>query len=162
MFVTFIAILFGIAGWFLFVYDWRVSLPLAIFYALLVINTYPSVQLFSSIVPLDDGKHALVDIILAFSYLFLAVSLGQPQQFAICALVLFLIAAGKYSLMLYEVPHQKLIERKLRVDLLGALMCAIVLALISFGWFWTGVWGLAIMFALANVYVLALRPLYRL
>ena len=161
-FATFIFTVAGVVAWPLFVYDWHVSLPLTIFYSLLVINTYPSVQLFSAIVPLEDGKHALVDIILAISYLFLAVSLGQPQQFALCATVMFLIAAAKYMLMFYEVPHQNLVQRKVRIDLLGALLCVAVLAAMNFGWILSAAWALAILFAFANVYVLAVKPLYRL
>lgn len=162
VFVTFCALVGGIVGWLLFVYDWHESLPLAIFYALLVVNTYPSVQLFSSIVPQDDGQHALADVILAFIYFFLAASLGQPQQFALCALVLFLVAAGKYALMLHKFPHPELLQRKVRVDLLCALICAGALAGMLFGYAVYAGWALAIIFALGNIYVLAVRPLYRL
>lgn len=161
LFFTCLATLAGILAWPLFVYDWHQSLPLAIFYAILVINTYPSVQLFSSLVPQNDGKHALADIMLAGLYLFLAGSLGQPQQFALCATVLFIVAAGKYTLMFYDVPHPRLLQRKVRVDLLGALMCATVLAAMNLGWILSAAWALAIIFAVANVYVLGLKPLYR-
>jgi hypothetical protein len=152
----------GILAWPLFVYDWHISLPLAIFYALLVINAYPSVQVFASIVPQEDGKHALADVILAISYLFIAASLGQPQQFALCTLVMFLIAAAKYTLMLYDIPHPHLIQRKIRADLLGALMCAGILAAMNLGWILSSAWTLAVLFAFASVYILALRPLYHL
>jgi hypothetical protein len=162
IFATIIFSVAGILAWPLFVYDWHVSLPLAIFYALLVINTYPSVRLFSSIVPQDHGKHALADIILAISYLCVAASIGNPPQFAVCALVMFLIAAAKYTLMLYEIPHPHLIQRKVRIDLLGALMCAGILALMNFGWILSAAWMLAILFAAANIYVLRVNPLYRL
>lgn len=161
----FAVLLFTVAGfisWPLFVYDWHTSFPLAIFYALLVVNAYPSVRLFSSIVPQEDGRHALLDIILAMSYLFIAASLGQPQQFALCTLVMFLIAAAKYTLMLYDIPHPHLLQRKIRADLLGALLCAGILAAMNFGWVLPAAWALAILFALANVYVLGLRPLYQL
>jgi len=162
IFATAIFSVAGILAWPLFVYDWHVSLPLEIFYALLVINTYPSIQLFGSIVPQEDGKHALADIILAISYLFVAASLGQPQQFALCALVMFLIAAAKYTLMLYDIPHPHLLQRKIRADLLGALMCAGILAAMNLGWILSSAWTLAILFAFASVYILAVKPLYHL
>jgi hypothetical protein len=76
--------------------------------------------------------------------------------------VLFIVAAAKYSLMLYEIPHTHLIERKIRVDLLGALLCAMVLATMNAGFVLQASWALAVVFAIANVYVLGLRPLYRL
>jgi hypothetical protein len=161
-FLTFIATVGGIAGWYFSVTDWRVSFPLGIFYALLVINTYPSIRLFSSLVPLEDGKHALVDLLLSLVYVFLVVSFGNPQQFALCATVLFLVASAKYTLMFYEVPHTNLLQRKVRADLLGALLCAAVLAAMNFGWILSAAWALAGLFALANIYVLALKPLYRL
>jgi hypothetical protein len=162
IFATVVFSIAGIVAWPLFVYDWHVSLPLAIFYALLVINAYPSVRLFSSIVPQDDGKHALADIILALSYLFIAASIGQPQQFTLCTLVMFLIAAGKYTLMLYDIPHTNLIQRKIRIDLLGALLCAVILAAMNFGWILSAAWTFAALFTLASIYILLLRPLYKL
>lgn len=161
IFFTFMATVAGCIAWPLFVYDWHQSLPLAIFYVVLVINTFPSVQLFSSLVPKNDGKHALADLMLAGLYLFLAASFGQPQQFALCATVLFLVAAGKYTLMFYDIPHPRLLQRKVRIDLLGALMCASVLAAMNLGWILSAAWSLAIVFTIANVYVLALKPLYR-
>jgi hypothetical protein len=162
VFVTFIAIVGGILGWYFSVVDWRASLPLGIFYALLVVNTFPSVRLFSSIIPQDNGKHALADILIAMTYVSLVISFGNPEQFALCALVLFLVAAGKYSLMVEETPHPNLVQRKVRVDLLGAFLCACVLAAMILGYPVFGAWALAIIFSLANVYVLGLRPLYRL
>lgn len=162
IFVTSVAFLCGVLGWPLFVYDWHESLPLAIFYALLVVNTFPSVQLFSSIVPQEDGQHALADVIIALLYIFLVASLGQPQQFALCALVLFLVAAGKYTLMMHDIPHPQLLQRKVRIDLLGALLCSGVLAGMLFGYVLAAGWILAIVFAFANIYVLAVKPLYRL
>jgi hypothetical protein len=162
LFATLIFTVAGVIAWPLFVYEWQISLPLMIFYALLVVNAYPSVQLFSSIVPQEDGRHALVDIILALSYLFIAASIGQPQQFALCSLVMFLIAAGKYTLMLYEYPHPHLLQRKIRADLLGALLCAGILAFMNLGFVYYAAWGMAVLFAAASVYVLALNPLYRI
>ena len=162
LFAFVIFALAGIAGWLLLVTDWRESLPLAIFYTLLVINAYPSIRLFAGIVPQDNGQHALADIILLVSYLFVAASLGQPLQFALCSTVLFIIAAGKYALMLHEIPHPHLLQRKLRVDLLGAGLCAIGLEAMLFGYVLEGSWLIAIIFALANIDILFLRPLYRL
>lgn len=161
-FATVLFIIAGILGWFLFVTDVPASLPLVIFYAILIVNTYPSVRLFSSIVPRESGKHALADVMLAVSYLFLAASLGQPIQFAVSATVMFLVAAGKYTLMLYDFPYPKLLQRKIRIDLLGALMCTGVLAMMTLGYTLEASWTLAVLFALANVYVLGLKPLYRL
>jgi hypothetical protein len=99
---------------------------------------------------------------LAFVYFFLAASFGNPPQFALCATVLFLIAAGKYTLMLYDIPHPHLLRRKIRIDLLGALLCAGVLAAMNLGWILYAGWALAVFFALANIYILGVRPLYRL
>ena len=152
----------GVAGWFLLVTDSRESLPLVIFYTLLVINAYPSIRLFAGIVPQDNGQHALADIIIFISYLFVAASLGQPLQFALCALVLFIIAAGKYALMLHEIPYPELLQRKLRADLLGAGLCAIALVVMLLGHILEGAWILATVFALSNVYILGIKPLYRL
>jgi hypothetical protein len=162
VFVTGITSLAGVLGAWLFIYDWHQSLPLVIFYTLLVINTFPSVELFSSIVPQEDGQHALADVLLALMYFFLAASLGNPPQFALCATVMFLIAAGKYTLMLYDIPHPHLLQRKIRIDLLGALLCAVVLAAMNLGWILAAGWTLAILFALASIYVLGVKPLYHL
>jgi hypothetical protein len=162
VFFTLLAVTMGLVGTFVFVTDWSVSLPLVIFYVILVINTYPSVRLFSSLIPIDDGKHALADFLLGGLFLFLPMTFGDPIQFTLCALVLFLGATGKYSLMLDELPHQRLLTRKIRIELLGVLMCASVLALMNFGFVLSAAWALAIIFAIANVYVLVLRPLYKI
>jgi hypothetical protein len=162
VFWTIVGIIGGIICWVATVSDWRASLPLGIFFAFLILNTYPSLRLFSSLVPMEDGKHALADLMIALIYVFLAASFADPQRFALCATVLFLVAAGKYGLMLYDIPHPKLLERKIRVDLLGALLCCSVLAAMNAGYVFQASWFLAIIFALANVYVLMIRPLYRL
>jgi hypothetical protein len=161
LFAVSIFSLAGIVGWFTFVTDARESLPLAIIYGLLVINAFPSIKLFASIARREDGRNALADVLIFASYIFVAASLGQPAQFALCATVLFLVAAGKYALLLHDIPHPDLLQRKLRVDLIGAFICASALAVMLFGYVSESSWALATIFILANIYVLGIRPLYR-
>ena len=158
---TFLFSLAGILGWVLFVSDWRLSLPLAVFYIVIVINTYPSVRLFASIVPSEKSHYILSDVALTILYILLAASLGDPITFALSGTFLFIIAAGKYTLLLHDIPHPALLKRKITIDIMGILLCVGSLGIMLSGYVAVGSWALAIIFALANVYFLGINPMYR-
>jgi|SRR3989338_7544545 len=136
-------------------------LPHVLFYTVLVINTFFSVQFYAAIQP-KNVSQTLIDITLAVCYIALALSLGQPLPFALWALALFVAAPPKYALMLGLIPHTALLWRKIRIDLTGTAACAGLLAATLLGYPLLGAWVFAILFALANVYLLAIKPMYRL
>ncbi len=154
--------LVGVASWVFLVTDWYVSLPLAIFYAVLTVNTFPSVHLFASVVPDEDRRHFATDILLGFLYVLLAITFIDPISFALATTLLFIVASGKYAMLLNTIPHDALLKRKIIIDAFGALLSASVLGVMLAGFVFSASWALAGIFLAANVYLLWVRPMYRL
>lgn len=136
-------------------------LPHFIFYMVLVINTFFSIRFWSALQP-NDVRQFLVDAVLVVTYLTLAFSIGEPMHFAFAALCLFIAAPIKYVLMRGRTAHEALVERKIFLDALGTLACAaLILGMLS-GYALESTWVFAIGFTLANIYLLFIRPMYRM
>ena len=136
-------------------------LPHFIIYALLVFNTYFSIRFWSALQP-NDLRQALIDVVLVAAYLALAFSMGEPAYFAFAAFTLFALATFKYVLMRGRTPYEAVVERKTGIDALGALACAALTLGLFLGYALEATWLFAIGFALANVYLLLIKPMYRL
>ena len=155
----------GILGWYFAETDspdGLLLLPLVIFYATLTVNTYFSIKLFSSITPLHDQIHQLFDLLMVAAYFVLAYTFFSPQAFFLAALFLFIFALLKYILLLGVIPHLQLLKRKITIDLFGTLLCASVVAGAYMGFVTESAWALAILFLIANIYLLFINPMYRL
>ncbi len=137
------------------------SLPMLIVYAVLLVNTFFSVRIFSAITP-PSSIQKTCDAGLFFIYLLTAWEFGSPKGFAFAFLLLFIVACVKYSFLLYETSHPKLIKRKILVDLSGALAGALTLCGIMAGYQYASLWSLAIVFSFANVFLFFVQPLYQL
>lgn len=135
--------------------------PELVFYAVLVLNTFFSVRFYSALQP-KNSSQVCIDAVLVVAYIALAFSLGRPISFAFAALCLFIIAPQKYALMLELVPHATLLRNKILIDLSGAMLSAAVLGATIAGYAYAGAWVLAVLFTLANIYLLFIRPMYRL
>lgn len=140
---------------------WEYSIPHIIFYVVLTINTYFSVRFYTAITPASVFQ-TLIDVALAAAYIGLALTIGVPIAFAYFALLIFTIAPAKYAHLLGKTPHDKTLRRKILIDLLGTLMCVFVLGLTLVGLELKAAWILAGLFTLANIYLLAIKPMYRL
>lgn len=68
----------GIVDWFLFVTKPLLSLPLGIFYLILVINSYYSIKLFTHVSPKKEAINDSIDILLGLFYLAFALHLHRP------------------------------------------------------------------------------------
>ena len=136
-------------------------LPHSIIYALLVLNTYFSIRFWSALQP-QDSRQFLIDAILVLAYLALAFSMGEPAYFAFAAFTLFALATFKYVLMRGRTPYEAVVERKTGIDALGALACAVLVLGMFLGYPLEATWLFAIGFTLANVYLLLIKPMYRL
>lgn len=156
------AVAFGLAGiaGFLFAPATHFVWPDLLFYIVIVINTFYSVRLFARVAP-QSRWQTRVDAVLACAYLALAFSLGHEWAFIFFALVIFIAAPLKYTLMIGHVPHSHLLRKKLVIDLLGTALCAAALVgAIFLNYPLTSAWALAILFTLANIYLLAIKPMY--
>jgi hypothetical protein len=152
----------GMLGWLLFVRDWRTSLPLAVFYTTLVINTYFSIRLFSQITPADNYLQKTINIILGLLYLWLAFTFHSLPLFVGGATLLFAVAALKYILLRRQVRQPLLLQRKITVDGLGFFACGLMLAATFSNYTFGASWLWALTFVIANIWLLAIFPLYRL
>ncbi len=135
--------------------------PHTIFYAVLVVNTFFSIKFFSRIAP-ENASQIAIDGVLILLYFALAFSLGQPILFAFFALCLFIAASTKYPLLLLVIPQTDVLKRKILIDLMGTAVCAAVLGATIIGYSFEGAWAFALIFALANIHFLLIRPMYRL
>ncbi|MDO8514399.1 MAG: hypothetical protein Q7S50_02530 [bacterium] len=136
-------------------------LPHSIFYAVLVLNTFFSIRFFSRLIA-PSPRQTAVDAILVVLYIILAYSLGNAFAFPLVATCLFLVATAKYVIELDSNPHVSVLKRKISLDLLGAALCAATLGGVLAGNPLASAWILAAVFAAANVYLLFIRPMYRL
>lgn len=141
---------------------WLGILPLLIFYLVLTINSYFSIRLFSAITPPDDKGQLAVDLLLGCTYLFLAYSIDTPAVFFLTTLLLFVVAPMKYALLLNNIPHPKLLKKKIIIDLGGTFLSGAVIAGYLWGYSYESAWALAVVFAVANFYLLVVNPMYRL
>lgn len=142
--------------------DWAESWTLVVFYATLLTNTYFSVRSFASITPKKHLGQQLIDAALAACMFFMVLSFNSILNFTILATLLFIIATLKYVLLTNLAGYSKLLYMKIRIDTLGALFCfiAVLGTLFGYGSQVSIIW--AIVFVLANFYVLWLEPHYRL
>ena len=150
---------FGVFGWFRAVETF--SLPLLLYYVILVVNTFFSIRTFAPITPRNTVQ-TLFDIVLAILYLALALSFASVFFFSLISAALFLGAVGKYTHLLRLVAYPTLLRRKIRLNALAALLSAVVFCTAVAGFPEIAAWLLCIVFGLANIYVLVIRPMYRI
>ncbi len=142
--------------------DWTESWPLVVFYATLLTNTYFSVRSFASITPKEHLGQQLIDTaLIAFMFL-MVLNFNSILNFTILATLLFIIATLKYVFLTQLAGYSKLLYMKIRIDTLGILFCflAVLGTLFGYGSQTSITW--AVVFVLANFYVLWWEPHYRL
>jgi hypothetical protein len=153
----------GIIGGYLAVNSAQgVNAQLLIFYIVLAINTYFSIELFASIVSPRSRIQQFMDAVLLLLIVGLAFTLQNPIIFIFIDLLMFIVATIKYTLILGEVDHPKLLKRKIIIDLLGALLAGAVLIGILYGYQAYSIWILTSVFLCANIILLFVWPMYRL
>lgn len=151
----------GLAGWLL--PGVRPSdTPLALFYAVLLVNTRCSIAFYAGIIPRKARGQQGFDSALALFYFALGFALHRPVAFATITCLLFLVASLKYVALLGTVPYPSTLIRKIRIDLCGAVLGACVAGGMLMGQVMHAAWALALAFTLANLYLLAVDPMYRI
>lgn len=150
----------GIIGFLLSPADWPTILPGAIFYAVLVVNTWFSIRFFSNLPPVERDE-SVIDGILTVLYVALAFALGRTIPFIAIAVVLFAFAVPKYALLLRLIDFPHTLRRKMVFDTLGTLLCVAALIGALAGYPLESLWALAIVFTIANLILLTVWPMYR-
>jgi len=137
------------------------GLPLIIFYLVITLNTFFSVNLFSSLVPIDNLAQNLIDGILIICYVALAFTISNPLLFAVCVTALFAIATLKYLLLLPILNQPRLLKRKILIDISGIILGLAAVAGILAGYSFYTCWIMTTLFTLANICLLFIWPMYR-
>jgi hypothetical protein len=150
----------GIAGLLLSNAEWSARAPTALFYAVLVVNTWFSVRFFSRLPPIDRDESA-IDGLLTILYVGLAFAIGRNVPFLAVATVLFFAAVSKYALLLRIMDLPRTLKRKMAIDALGGLLCLVALVGALLGYEVESTWALALVFLAANVFLLLVQPMYR-
>ncbi len=158
---TLVFSLVGVVSFFAYAVLSSYLLPHMIFYTVLVINTFFSIRFFSRIAP-ENTSQVVIDVILIVLYCALALSMGRPMEFAFLALCLFIAASIKYPLLLRVILQTQVLKKKTLIDLIGTMTCAGVLGATILGYAFEAAWVAALGFTLANIYLLFIRPMYRL
>jgi len=149
----------GLLGFLFVPASWETKLPNLIFYAVLVLNTFYSVRFFDALPPQDRDEH-IIDGVLTVLYVALAATIGVHLWFAIVSTALFAVAVAKYVLLLRVMDRHDILRTKILIDGLGLVMClATLVATLVFDPLWSA-WAAALVFAAANVYLLAIQPMY--
>ncbi len=139
---------------------WAASMPLIIFYFTLIVNTYFSIRCFADLVPRGNLPQQLIDLVLGAIYIILAFNLSNQLTFILAATLLFAVATLKYILLFPLIGYSAFLQRKIFIDCLGIIACALALGavLLSYGLLVSWLW--AIIFIIANIYLLFIKPMY--
>lgn len=138
------------------------SVQVALFHAILLLNTYFSIRCFGRLTPVNAAWQSTVDVMLVLLYSILPFSFGFASLYILLLILLFAIATMKYALLIGIISDTKLIRRKIIIDVCGVLWNFIIFLVGSLGllpidlllWVWVGV------FAGMNLYLLKIRPMY--
>lgn len=142
--------------------DWDQSLPLAVFYGVLLLNTFFSIRCFARITPAGQKVQDGIDVILVLLYIGLASSFNNSLRFVSLSLLLFIVATVKYILLMLATHHFALLKRKIFIDTLGTLACAFMLGALLYGYSTGALWIWSAAFIVANIHIFFIKPLYRI
>ncbi|MCC7004529.1 hypothetical protein IT397_01260 [Candidatus Nomurabacteria bacterium] len=159
---TVIFALFGIYSSIFIVTDWKLSLPLVIFYFILTINTFFSIKLFTKIIDPKNVSQIVIDTILFCLYFLLAYKVDSYFWFSVVILALFIVAIVKYIFLLNLLQYQDLLNKKIFINSLGTVACILNYLFAAFDYGFQSAWALVIVFAVANIYLLVINPMYRI
>lgn len=153
--------LFGVIGIIIARHDLPVAWPAILFYTMLVWNDYYSVQHFSKIIPPDKASQVFIDILLVIIHFASVLFFGNPFLFTIAITILFILAVLKYAGDLPSVKNSRALYRKVKIDALGALISALALAGMFWGYPWQSTMIWTGIFVGSSIYVILINPLYK-
>ncbi|OGG79760.1 hypothetical protein A3A39_04550 [Candidatus Kaiserbacteria bacterium RIFCSPLOWO2_01_FULL_54_13] len=153
--------LVGIVGWTKTGSGTTESFPLLLFYGVLLVNTFFSIRAFSAITPANSIQ-IFFDAILVVVYCALAFSFGSAFLFSFVSGVLFVVSIAKYFHLKHLITLSSgLLQRKIKINALGALLSLFAFSVAAAGFSEAAAWILSAIFVLANIYLLAINPMYR-
>lgn len=138
------------------------SLQVILFHAILLVNTYFSIQCFGKMTPENATSQKVIDILLVILYVLLPFTFSYVSLYILIVLLLFVVATAKYVFLLGVISDLQLLKRKILIDLSGVTWNYLVFLFGSLGlmsidlllWIWV------IVFAGMNIYFLKIKPMY--
>lgn len=150
----------GVWGWFTTAPGNAEAIPLGIYFAVLIVNTFFSIRLFAAITPKNSAQ-TLFDAALVGMYGALAFSFGSVTLFCSVLSAFFPLSIAKYVHLNRLITQPRLLPRKIRINILGCLLSLVALGIALIGLAPVAAWMLAGIFTIANVYLLFINPMYR-
>ena len=151
-----------IVTWIVESFDWHLAIPLAIFYAVFVFNTFFSIRCFSSITPVYSWIHGVLDLVLVSLYVGMAINVRAEPYFIFFCLLIFAVSSIKYTLLLGNIKYDYILKRKILIDILGVCGTSLVIGGIFAGYPRFSLWAWVLIFILSNIILFTLWPFYRL
>jgi hypothetical protein len=158
---TLIFSVFGVVGIIIARNNLPIAWPAILFYAMLVWNDYYSIEHFSKIIPPGKTSQVVVDIVLLVLHFASTLFFANPFFFTIAMTILFILAVLKYAGDLPSVKNSRALYRKVKIDALGALISALALAGMFWGYPWQSTIAWTVIFVCSSIYVIIINPLYR-
>lgn len=149
----------GLAGFAIAPGDPSAVAATGLFYVALLINTHYSIWFFG-LLPPKERDERIIDGALVVTYVALGLSIGRVVLFTSATTALFVIAIAKYVLLMPIVARRDILRRKIVIDGLGLLLCGLSFAGALAGHPLESAWLQAILFGVANVYLLVIKPMY--
>ncbi len=137
-----------------------VKSPMLLFYIILIVDSYFSVGFFSKIVPSKRVDQKIIDFLLVCFYLILILNINNEIWYLLSAIMLFAVATLKYIFLLGVVDF-RVLKRKLMIDILGMIVCVLALVGYLIGLEMMAMWIWSLIFLLANIYLLIIKPVYK-
>ena len=138
------------------------SLPVFIFYCLLILNSFFSICVFATLTKREDTRQQFIDLLLAICLILLPTTFNTPLYFVMICLLLFNIATLKYIYLMPIAGYSTLFYRKIKVDTWGIFLCSLTIIGLIMGFSQLSLIFFTTVFFIANTYVLWHRPLYKI
>jgi hypothetical protein len=158
---TFLFSLFGLIGIIIARNNLPIAWPAILFYAMLLWNDYYSIEHFSKIIPPGKTSQVVIDVVLLVLHFVSTFLFANPFLFTISMTILFILAVLKYAGDLPSVKNSRALYRKVKIDALGALISALALAGMFWGYPWQSTIAWTVIFVCSSVYVIIINPLYK-
>ena len=147
----------GVAAW--WTLGWTVVLPpLLAYYATLVVSTFFSIRIFAPLTPASAIQRAF-DVVLVLVYAMLAFSMQSSVSFSGVSAALFLVSIVKYLHLQQLIGRTPTLSRKIRLNVLAALLSCASFGISLAGFPILAAWLLGMIFVAANVYLLTINPM---
>ena len=137
------------------------SWPALLIYAMILWNDYHSIAYFSTVIATEQRSQRVIDIALAILNSALALLFTSPTFFTAVGILFFAVATLKYASQLSVIDNPELLYRKTVIDIVGTIAGSLTMLAILLNQEALAMPILATFFAIATIYLIHIKPLYR-